>query len=143
MMKRYERDGDRIFREERTVEAGPETQVDEITKGKVEEALKKMKRGKATGPDDIPVEAWRVLGYTAVDVLLKVLTHIFEQEKMLEKWKDSILIPIFKKEGDIFANTFLEDKLRISIGSSFQDLAPRYLIDCSPYKELFVWTMNI
>jgi len=62
---------------------------------------------------------------------------------MLEKWKDSILIPIFKKEGDIFANTFLEDKLRISIGSSFQDLAPRYLIDFSPYKELFVWIMNI
>ena len=88
-------------RVERTVEVGPETQVDGITRGEVEAALKKMKRGKATGPDDIPVEAWRVLGYTGVDVLLKVLTHIFEQEKMPDERRDSILIPIFKNKGDI------------------------------------------
>jgi len=80
-------------REERTVEPGPETQVDGITRGEVEAALKKMKRGKATGPDDIPVEAWRVLGYTGVDVL--------EQEKIPAEWRDSVLIPIFENKGDI------------------------------------------
>jgi len=88
-------------REERTVEPGPETQVDGITRGEVEAALKKMKRGKATGPDDIPVEAWRVLGYTGVDVLLKVLTRILEQEKIPAEWRDSVLIPIFENKGDI------------------------------------------
>ena len=31
-----------------------------LTRAEVESALKKMKKNKATGPDEIPVEAWRV-----------------------------------------------------------------------------------
>jgi hypothetical protein len=36
--------------------------VQRIQESKVKEALKKMKTGKALGPDDIPIEVWRCLG---------------------------------------------------------------------------------
>lgn len=41
----------------------------EIRKDEVKKALKKMKTGKAVGPDDIPVEVWKYLGEVAVEFL--------------------------------------------------------------------------
>ena len=40
-----------------------------VTRAEVESALKKMKKNKATEPDEIPVEAWRALGGEGVDLL--------------------------------------------------------------------------
>ena len=34
-------------------------------------------------------------------MLLDLLQKIFEQEKMPEEWRDSVIIPIFKQKGDI------------------------------------------
>ncbi|KAK3549270.1 hypothetical protein QTP70_034481 [Hemibagrus guttatus] len=46
-----------------------EQKVDKIRKDEVRKALKRMKRGKAVGPDDIPVEVWKCLGEAAVEFL--------------------------------------------------------------------------
>ena len=72
-----------------------------INSGEVEVALKGMKHGKAMGPDGIPVEVWKSLGEGGVDMLLDLLQKIFEQEKMPEEWRDSVIVPIFKEKGDI------------------------------------------
>ena len=40
----------------------------QITKKEVWPAIRKMKDGKAIGPNDIPVEAWKCLGYLAVNL---------------------------------------------------------------------------
>ena len=34
-------------------------------------------------------------------MLLDLLQKIFEQEKMAEEWRDSVIVPIFKEKGDI------------------------------------------
>ena len=34
-------------------------------------------------------------------MFLDLLQKIFEQEKMLEKWRDSLIVPIFKQKEDI------------------------------------------
>ena len=60
-----------------------------------------MHNGKAVGPDGIPVEVWKSLGEEGVDILLDLLQKIFEQEKMSEEWRDSLIVPIFKWKGDI------------------------------------------
>ena len=51
------------------------------------------------GPDGIPVEVWKSLGEEGVDMLLDLLQKIFEQEKMPEEWRDSVIVPIFKEKG--------------------------------------------
>ncbi|KAK3507937.1 hypothetical protein QTP70_004389 [Hemibagrus guttatus] len=43
-----------------------EQKVDKIRKDEVRKALKRLKSGKAVGPDDIPVEVWKCLGEAAV-----------------------------------------------------------------------------
>ena len=65
------------------------------------EALKRMKGGKAMGPDGIPIEVWRCLGDRAIVWLTKLFNLIFRSNKMSEEWRRSILVPIFKNKGDI------------------------------------------
>jgi hypothetical protein len=67
----------------------------------VKEALKKMKIGKALGPDDIPIEVWRCLGDVAIVWLTKLFNTIFQFNKMPDEWRRCILVPIFKNKGDI------------------------------------------
>ena len=59
-----------------------------------------MKKNKATGPDEIPVEAWRVLGGEGVDLLWDLMIKIEEQEHIPDEWRESVLVPIYKK-GDV------------------------------------------
>ena len=75
--------------------------VREVTRQEVEMALKKMKDGKAIGPDGIPVEVWKALGREGVDMLLQLIREILEKEFIPEKWRESTLMPIFKDKGDI------------------------------------------
>ncbi len=72
-----------------------------ISREEVKMALKRMKNGKATGPDDIPVEAWKCLGEEGVDLLWNLMSKIFMQEKMPDEWRDSVIVPIYKDKGDV------------------------------------------
>ncbi|KAK3511018.1 hypothetical protein QTP70_029036 [Hemibagrus guttatus] len=78
-----------------------EQKVDKIRKDEVRKALKRMKSGKAVGPDDIPVEVWKCLGEAAVEFLASLFNRVLESEKMPEEWRRSVLVPIFKNKGDM------------------------------------------
>ena len=75
--------------------------VRRIQESEVKEALRRMKVGKALGPDNIPIEAWRCLGDVGVAWLTKLFNSIFRSNKMPDEWRRSILVPIFKNKGDI------------------------------------------
>ncbi|KAK3545103.1 hypothetical protein QTP70_000617 [Hemibagrus guttatus] len=62
--------------------------VDKIRKDEVRKALKRMKSGKAVGPDDIPVEVWKCLGEAAVEFLTSLFNRVLEN---LEKVYDGVL----------------------------------------------------
>ena len=64
-------------------------------------ALKKMKSGRALGPDGIPIEACKCLGDVGVSWLTKFFNKIILTKKMSNEWRKSILIPIYKNKGDI------------------------------------------
>jgi hypothetical protein len=68
--------------------------VRRIQESEVKEALKRMKGGKAMGPDCIPIKVWRGLGDIATVWLTKLLNLIFQTNKMLEEWRRSIFMPI-------------------------------------------------
>jgi hypothetical protein len=72
-----------------------------IQEAEIEEALKMMKRGKAMGPDGIPIQVWRCLGARAIVLLAKLFNLIFRENKMPEEWRRSILVSIFKNKGDV------------------------------------------
>ncbi|KAE8279451.1 hypothetical protein D5F01_LYC08793 [Larimichthys crocea] len=74
-------------------------EVAKISEDEVRRALKRMKSGKALGPDDIPVEVWKCLGEMAVHFLTGLFNRILDSEKMLEEWRISVMVPIFKNKG--------------------------------------------
>ncbi|KAK3511747.1 hypothetical protein QTP70_020749, partial [Hemibagrus guttatus] len=78
-----------------------EQKVDKIRMDEVRKALKRMKSGKAVGPDDIPVEVWKCLGEAAVEFLTSLFNRVLESERMPEEWRRSVLVPIFKNKGDV------------------------------------------
>ncbi|KAK3546717.1 hypothetical protein QTP70_033372, partial [Hemibagrus guttatus] len=78
-----------------------EQKVDKIRKDEVRKALKRMKSGKAVGPDNIMVEVWKCLGEAAVEFLTSLFNRVLESERMPEEWRRSVSVPIFKNKGDV------------------------------------------
>ena len=73
--------------------------VRRIQESKVREVLKRMKGGKAMGPDGILIKVWRYLEDIAIVWLTKMFNNIFRSNKMSEEWRRSILVPIYKEQG--------------------------------------------
>ena len=71
----------------------------DISGEEVRTELKKVK-GKAQGPDDIPVEAWIALKNKGVKFLVNFFNRLLRREKMPDEWR-SMLIPLYKGKGDI------------------------------------------
>ena len=79
-------------RETRTEER--ERDVEDISGEEVRTGLRRMKKGKAQGPDDIPVEAWIALGNKGVEFLVKFFNRLLRGEKMPDEWRRSVLVPL-------------------------------------------------
>ena len=108
ILKRWRKYYQKLINEENPREGRNEQQAEvegditEITSAEIEMALRNMKNGKATGPDNLPVEVWKSLIRTGVNLFLKeALNKITDEEKIPCIWRKSILIPIFKNKGDI------------------------------------------
>ncbi|KAK3540753.1 hypothetical protein QTP86_001609 [Hemibagrus guttatus] len=77
-----------------------EQKVDKIRKDEVRKALKRMKSGKAVGPDDIPVEVWKCLGEAAVEFLASLFNRVLENlEKVYDRVPREELWYCMKKSG--------------------------------------------
>ena len=73
-----------------------------ISRNEVKVAISRMKNGKATGMDGIPVEVWKCLGEEGIDMLWDLMKGIYEQEKIPTEWRDSVIIYIYKEKGDMY-----------------------------------------
>ena len=68
-------------------QAEVEGDITEITSAEIEMALRNMKNGKATGPDNLPVEVWKSLGRTGVNFLKEALNKITDEENIPDIWR--------------------------------------------------------
>ena len=59
-----------------------------------------MKRGKASGPDNIPAEAIKADIETSSEILRDLFGKIWEQEEIPTEWKEGYLVKL-PKEGDL------------------------------------------
>ena len=51
--------------------------------------------------DGIPVEVWKCLGEEGIDMPWDLMKGIYEHGKMPTEWRDSVIVPIYKDNGDI------------------------------------------
>ena len=66
----------------------------------VRNALRRMKKNKAVGPDELPVEVWKCMGEMGIKFLTRLFNRLLMGEQMPEEWRRSVLIPIYKNKGD-------------------------------------------
>ena len=59
-----------------------------------------MKKDKAVGPDELPVEVWKCMGEMRIKFLIRLFNRLLMGERMPEEWRRSVLIPIYKNKGD-------------------------------------------
>ena len=78
-----------------------EWDVEEISGEEVRTGLRKMKKGKAQGPDDMPAEAWIALQNKGVEFLVNFFNRLLRGEKMPDEWRRSVLVPLYKSKRDI------------------------------------------
>ncbi|KAK6757113.1 hypothetical protein RB195_015124 [Necator americanus] len=72
-----------------------------ITVVEVSAALAKMKSNKATGPDDIPVDIWKLLGDRGSMWLATLFNKIVAEGRTPDVWQTSVTVPVWKGKGDI------------------------------------------
>ena len=60
----------------------------------VQTALKKMRVGKAVGPDEIPVEVWKIVGEKAITWLQRLFNRLLLEEQMPREWRESWVVPL-------------------------------------------------
>lgn len=66
----------------------------------VETAVKEMKRGKAVGPDKIPVEFWLEMNTVGFRWLTVLFNKIKRGSQMPDAFRKSYLLPFYKNKGD-------------------------------------------
>ena len=75
-------------------------EVNCVSREKVKNALRRMKKGKAAGPDELPVEVWKCMEKMSIKFLTRLFNRLLMGERMPEEWRRSVLIPIYKNKGD-------------------------------------------
>ena len=86
-------------REPRTEEAEVvKEEVNCVSREKIKNALRRMKKGKAVGPDELPVEVWKCMGEMRIEFLTRLFNRLLMGGRMPEEWRRSVLIPIYKNK---------------------------------------------
>ena len=75
--------------------------MEDISGEEVRTELRKMKKGKTQEPDDIPVKVWIALGNKGVEFLVHFFNRLQQGEKMPDKWRRSVLVPLHKAKEDM------------------------------------------
>ena len=96
-----------INREPRTEEAevvNKEVNYNYVSREEIKNALRRMKKGKAVGPDELPVEVWKCMGKMGIKFLTRLFNRLLMGERMPEEWRRSVLILIYKRAAWVKLN---------------------------------------
>ena len=106
VLKRWKEYFEKLMNEENNRD--PKTEEAEVvneevncfSREKVKNALRRMKKGKAVGPDELPVEVWKCMGEMRIKFLTRLFNRLLMDKRMPEECKRSVLIPIYKNKGN-------------------------------------------
>lgn len=60
-----------------------------------------MNNSKAIGPDNIPIEVWKILGDKGFEWLIKLFNKIMRSKHISDEWRRNTLVSIYKNKEDI------------------------------------------
>src|SRR5215469_9436271 len=80
--------------------------VPEPSAFEVELAIAKLKNHKSPGIDQIPAELIKAGGRTICCAIHKLIISIWNKEEVPEEWKESIIVPIYKKRNKRECNNY-------------------------------------
>ena len=104
MLKRWKEYFEKLInkknnRESRTEETEVvNEEVNCVSREEVKYALRRTKKGKAVGPDELPIEVWKCMGKMEIEFLIRPFNRLLMGERMPEEWRRSVLIPIYKNK---------------------------------------------
>ena len=91
VLKRWKEYFEKLMNKENNREPGTEEakvvneEVNCVSREEVKNALRKMKKGKAVGPDELPVEIWKCMVEMGIKFLTKLFNRILVGERMPEE----------------------------------------------------------
>jgi len=71
-----------------------------------EMAFEKLQGHQSPGTDQIPAELIKAGGRTIRSEIHKLITSIWNKEELPEEWKESIIVPIYKKGDETNCNNY-------------------------------------
>jgi len=71
----------------------------EVLEAEIAQAIKKLRREKALGVDEVPAEALKAGGVTVIKTLKNIIDEIWRTGKWPEQWVVSELVPLPKVPG--------------------------------------------
>ena len=80
--------------------------VSEPSAFEFEMAIEKLKRHKSPGIDQIPAELIKARGRTIRSEIHTLINSIWNKEELTEKWKELIIVPIYKKGVKTHCNAY-------------------------------------
>ena len=88
-----------------------EQEAADLTEEEFVDAVRRLKRGKATGPDGIPVEFFKNLNEEGLNVILDILNDCWKNEVLPDEMELAELVTLYKKglpffKGYLKANQF-------------------------------------
>ena len=60
-------------------------EVNCVSREEVKNAVRRMKKGKAVGPDELPVEVWKCMGGMGIKFLTRLFNRLLMGERMPEE----------------------------------------------------------
>jgi hypothetical protein len=70
-------------------------------------AIAKVKGHKSPGSDQIPAELIQAVGEIKRSEIHKLINHIWNKEELSDQWKESIIVPVYKKGDKIDCSNYL------------------------------------
>ena len=101
--------------------------IEDITGSEILGAIARMKRGKATGDDDLLVEIGKEAGEESQKLLLTIMQNAYRQETVPAEWQRGVISPIFKKGDKAFCENFRGISLLSHCGKLFSSIIERRL----------------
>ena len=106
--------------------------VPEPSAFEVELAIGKLKIHKSPGIDQIPAELIKAGGRTICSAIHKLIISIWNKEELPEEWKESIIVPIYKKGDKTGCNNYRGISL---LPTTYKILSNILLSRLIPYAE--------